>query len=102
MALLSPCDSDRDVLDVVEIQGSSLSCVLQWLRRKRLVVSVYKAAVNGQDLCWNNGIEESYLNCVNMSVYSEASPYACRDCCIKKILQKVLVKLLTFRAKDTS
>merc|ERR1719209_1592659 len=37
-----PCNSNCDVLDVVEIQGSSLSCVLQWLCGKRLVVSIYK------------------------------------------------------------
>ena len=89
-ALLSPCNGNCDVLDVVEIQGSSFSCVLQWLCRKCLVVSVYKAAVNGQDLCLNNGIVESYLNCVNMSVYSEASPYAWRrDCCIKNFIKEI-------------
>ena len=82
--VLSPCNSNCDVLDMVEIQGSSLSCVLQWLRRESLVVTVYKAAVNGQDLCQNNRIVESYLNCVNMSVYSEASPYAWSNYCINK------------------
>ena len=56
IGLLSPCNSNCDVLDVVEIQGSSLSRVLQWLRGKRLVVSVYKAAVFGQHLCRNRGI----------------------------------------------
>ena len=68
----SPGDSDGNVLHMVEVESGALPCVLQWLSGESLVMAVHKTERKMYDVSVNEN--NSYLNCVKMSVYSDANP----------------------------